>query len=248
MEFLPGYERVETGKVCYHHAFPTNPMFRGVWQARLAFEQVEDTIDEVLEWFDRRGTTDFFWWTDSQTKPKGLIAQLLERGFDGNLIGDPGMVADLHELNEEFRVPEEFTIVKAGTSKTLEDWQGVFSASFDAPTSAGQAWIEATSSAPQSKAPWSLYVGYLEENPVATSMLFPGAGVAGVYAVGTVPEYRRMGFGTAITLHPLLEARGQGYRKAVLYSSIQGVSVYHRLGFRTTENSIGVFVFEFERS
>lgn len=60
MQVLPGCELVEGDKLSCHHAFPTNPMFRGVWRARLPAEEAEAAIDEALAWFAQRGAADFF--------------------------------------------------------------------------------------------------------------------------------------------------------------------------------------------
>jgi hypothetical protein len=68
MQLLPGGELEESTSLSLHHAFPPNPMFRGAWRSRLSPEEVERSIDRVVEWFGRRGAPSFFWWTDRQTR------------------------------------------------------------------------------------------------------------------------------------------------------------------------------------
>jgi ribosomal protein S18 acetylase RimI-like enzyme len=244
MQVIPGCEIVESDTFACHHASLTNPMFRGVWKTRLSPDEIEHGIDAAIAWFEERNAPSFFWWTDSFTQPPDLTERLMRRGFDGNVEGDPGMALDLHSLAEEMSLPKGFTITRAFDRKSLEDWRDVFAAAFDMPLSGGQAWIDATVQAGGSNAPWQLYVGYYEGKPVATSILFNGAGVAGIYGVGTLPEWRRKGFGAAITLKPLLDARRQGIRFAVLFATRLGYPMYQRLGFREVACKIGVYILE----
>lgn len=166
---------IENDSLSLHHAVPTNPMFKGVWRTRVSSEETETRIDEVLNWFDQRGAPSFFWWTDPQSQPVDLVARLTRRGFDGNLEGDPGMVMNLHDPNDNLYSPGKFNIIQAVEQKSLEDWRDAFAEAFETAVSDGQAWMDATLSAKPENAPWDLYVGYLDGKPVSTSILFNGA-------------------------------------------------------------------------
>jgi predicted GNAT family acetyltransferase len=82
-----------------------------------------------------------------------------------------------------------------------------------------------------SDSPLWFYVGYLDEIPVASSELTAAGGVVGLYSICTLVDYRKRGFGAALTLQPLLDAREAGYRTAILQASEQGARVYARVGF-----------------
>jgi GNAT superfamily N-acetyltransferase len=76
------------------------------------------------------------------------------------------------------------------------------------------------------------YTGFLDNQPVATALLFLAAGIAGIYAVSTIPAARRKGIGAWMTLLPLLRARSSGYKIGILFASHMGVGVYRSLGFQ----------------
>jgi GNAT superfamily N-acetyltransferase len=80
---------------------------------------------------------------------------------------------------------------------------------------------------------FTVFIGYLSGEPVATSLLAttPGVGLAGIYSVATRPPFRGRGLGTALTAAALSAARAQGYEIAVLEPSPMGAPVYRRMGF-----------------
>lgn len=86
-------------------------------------------------------------------------------------------------------------------------------------------------------------LGRLNGRPIATNILFNGAGVVGVYGIAVTPAARGRGIGAAITLGPVLEERDRsGYRHAVLFSTEMGVPVYERIGFRMTDVRINRYL------
>ena len=78
---LSGAEMVEHAGLSYHHSFPANPMFKGVWRTQLAPDQVDEAIDETIAWFAARNAPFFFWWTDAGTTPDDLGERLQARGL-----------------------------------------------------------------------------------------------------------------------------------------------------------------------
>jgi GNAT superfamily N-acetyltransferase len=76
------------------------------------------------------------------------------------------------------------------------------------------------------------WIGRIGGTVVATSRVSIGAGVAGLYAISTLPAHRGRGYGRAMTLAALRAAASLGHRIGVLQASEKGLGVYKRLGFR----------------
>ncbi|HWR52975.1 MAG TPA: GNAT family N-acetyltransferase [Bryobacteraceae bacterium] len=77
------------------------------------------------------------------------------------------------------------------------------------------------------------YVGYHGNFAVTSSAVFAEAGVAGLYAVGTLPAHQRKGYAEAMLRIALEDSYGQaGITATVLQSSAAGHKLYQRLGYR----------------
>jgi GNAT superfamily N-acetyltransferase len=258
MATLPESELVESEGHSYHLASPSNPMYKGVWRTRLSPGQVDGVIDETLAWFKARNAPFLFWWTGPDTTPDDLGKRLVARGLmsmEAQLedmapgmkfteLGSPGMVADLQHMNEAVltQVRSGFAIEEVQDEAALYDFKRVIIEGYEIPERMADGWVQAALGFGIGRTPWKMYLGRLNGEPVATHILFNGAGVAGVYGVATVPSARGKGIGGAITLKPLLEARELGYRYAVLFSTEMGLHAYERIGFHLTDVRINRYL------
>lgn len=80
---------------------------------------------------------------------------------------------------------------------------------------------------------FTVFVGYVGNEPVATSMLAEteGGDLAGVYSVATRPTLARRGFGTALTAAAIEEAAKRRHDVVVLEPSDLAQAMYARMGF-----------------
>jgi len=209
-----------------------HPMLNHIFRAKLLSENIDGQIDEILTYF-KTHRLPMIWWTGPATRPTDLGKYLKAHGLIFDAPAGSGMAADLRTLHEDLPTPTGLTIECVGDEKALKKWLHPFSAGFEFPDYAAKAWFDiVTSVGFDSHAPVRHYIGLLKGAPVASSTLFLGAGVAGIYNVATVPEARRQGIGAAITMVPLREARARGYRIGILQSSTMAQGMYRRLGFK----------------
>jgi GNAT superfamily N-acetyltransferase len=174
------------------------------------------------------------WHVGPSMRPDDLGRRLIAAGFA--YAGDePGMAVDLHALNEDAPMPEGLTVQRVCDAAEIAIWAATLNANGFGEGKVESEWVGAMYARLGSgdETPWRHYLGLLDGAPVATSTLFLGAGVAGVYFVSVHPDARRQGIGASLTLAPLRAARELGYRVGILGASALGEPVYRRLGFTT---------------
>lgn len=84
----------------------------------------------------------------------------------------------------------------------------------------------------------SCTVAYLAEVDgvgVGTALTLRSDDCVGIFNVSVAPEYRRRGYGKAMTAAAIRAEQDRGARTAFLHSSRMGLAVYESLGFRTVE-------------
>lgn len=217
-----------------YHSVPglLNPMFHGVSHSHLTEAEMPVAISATGAFFKERGVEFWFWWQSSFTTPSTLGTILESYGYFPFEVNAPAMAVKIADLPYTDSKSTHLTIAIVTTEQEVQEWCDTFQASFEVPVWAAQSWRDATLRYGIETVPWRFYLGKHGNTPVACSMLFCGAGVAGLIAVGTIPAVRGQGWGKAITIHPLLDAHTDGYQIGVLFSTEAGLPLYQRLGFR----------------
>jgi ribosomal protein S18 acetylase RimI-like enzyme len=205
-------------------------LFNGVIHARLAPDGLDARIRELVTPFES-GKKPMVWWTGPSTRPDDLGDHLQACGLL-HLDDAPGMAIDLDAL-QDLPTNPAVTVERAVSLDDLTQWGGPFAANFEVPKKFIPQLCKsvATLGFDEDKALHS-YLGMLDGDVVGTCTLYLGAGVAGIYNVGTLPKARRQGVATALTLTALRAARDRGYRIGILHASEMGYGAYRRIGFR----------------
>ncbi len=220
----------ERGVVLVDSGLPCDT-FNFICRARLEREMALERVREAVGYFRDVGRP-FSWWLGPADQPPELDDLLLDAGLE-RAETELAMAADLTALQVGELSPSGLRIRRVRTAAQLQDFARINAANWTPPDPEVLRFYELAAPVLLSgdSALW-LYVGYLGEVPVATAELTVGGGIVGLYNISTLEAFRRRGFGTALTLQPLLDARAQRYRTAILQAATDGVGVYTRVGFQ----------------
>jgi ribosomal protein S18 acetylase RimI-like enzyme len=224
----PRLELHDDGACCWTLSHLPYPLFNSVVRARFDARVADAAIDERIRACSDRNVP-MLWWTGPSTTPVDLGQRLERRGF----LLEParGMVGDIQHITAQ---PSHVALDVEPVCdwSSLTTWSRVLCLSFGAPQAFGDAFADLAGAVGLGSAsPFRHYLGIINGEAVATCSLFLGAGVAGIYDVGTLPERRRRGIGAALTRAAVADAAAAGYRMAILHSSALGAAMYRAIGF-----------------
>lgn len=77
----------------------------------------------------------------------------------------------------------------------------------------------------------AMVVGSVADTPVSCALASITGTTAGIYNVATPPEFRRRGYGAAVTWAAIEEAARRGCDHSILQASDMGAPVYRAMGF-----------------
>jgi GNAT superfamily N-acetyltransferase len=200
-----------------------------VIRVQLAPEQVEAKVQKILDYGRARGRT-ISWTINPTTRPANLGSYLEAQGMQG-FSGIPNMVVDLDALPPPI-LPAGLTITRVDDTADVPRWVEAFVTAYELGAEEGRLFASALSNMERER--WDmvrLYWAMRNGEPLATAVVVLAEGVVGIYAVATMPNARRQGLATLITLVALQEARAKGYRIAGLQAAREAYELYRRLGF-----------------
>lgn len=161
-------------------------------------------------------------WATAPPEPDDLPLRLMARGFRHGF-QPHWMWLDLATLRDDFELRRE---VRFEINPDPALWDPAKNADYFAE---GTLAREHPDRAVQAMA-------WVNGSPVGVSCAFltrGSTGIAGIYDVGVLPEYRNQGIGKALTHAVCVWARERGYRVAGLNATPMGEPVYRALGFQS---------------
>jgi ribosomal protein S18 acetylase RimI-like enzyme len=218
-------------------SFP-HPLLNSVCCPRFGEQSAEKQVSKVIDFFRTRGVP-HSWWIGASSTPERLGEILIGKGLVKGEWEQPAMAVDLRTLDysklQEISDRSGVVVSQVETESDLDLWMGIFS---DIYTGFSIQSMDAFHSVLRIQlgegeaSDLMNFIAKIDGEPVGVSMILLGAGVAGLYNVGTLKEHERKGIGSAVSLMALLYGRKRGYEIGVLQSSAPALNVYTRLGFK----------------
>jgi GNAT superfamily N-acetyltransferase len=204
-----------------------------VTKTQITADTPQDKIDAIMKRL-KEYQLPMFWIVDSASS-SAFIDHIGTYGWQGG----PTTVwaRDLHTLDEKQINPAGVTVERVDNIESLKQWIHAFVFGYNGiPAHLYDHAVELLLQHGFVSPPGvHYYLGRLNGEPVTSTLLFLGGGVAGIYCTATLPHARRHGVGRSVVLASLLDARAMGYHIAALQASDMGLPVYRSLGFEEYE-------------
>jgi GNAT superfamily N-acetyltransferase len=226
--WLPLFERFDGGSIERKDGYVRwlssirMPFFNGI-SGVPATDDLDAGIDEALAPFDDAGLP-LLWIVPPRVD---IDDRLAARGFA--IEDTPGMSIDLAAL--PIPEPRGVRIVEVKDDPDeLEACVRVTEVANEMPDESTQPIVRAIARLPD-RDHIRAFMATVDGVPASSALLLEWAGVAGLYNVGTLQEFRGRGLGTLVSLAALEAGRADGYHHAVLMATAMGEKLYRSMGF-----------------
>lgn len=206
-----------------------DPILNLVVSAEISENEIEEKTRDVFRFYQQYGV-EWFWQIGPLSQPLVLSRYLLKQGLV--LLADcPSMYLDLTGAlpGQDLR---DFEIHEVPAHDELLEWVKPVREAFASSDKAeGFRRLNARIPHGQGKV-FHHYVGYYQGRPVCAGTLFVVDKATMVHNIATRPNFRKRGFGKAMTLHTLHEAKRLGAVHCFLDASLHGMNIYRQVGFQ----------------
>lgn len=203
--------------------------FNCIIHAQFSKSTVSDRINHVVKLFQSQNLP-FSWWVGERDTPDTLEQELVRHGLNPKE-DEIGMYLFLDKIQLSLKIPE-LSIRRVIDKPGLKDFAAVLTSIGTSPDIFEQLFNKIPQALYAEGAPYEIYVGYLNREPVVTGILVLHANVGGIYYIMTHPEHRRKGYGTEMMVFLLMRIKKNGYHLSTLQASPSGRNLYQRLGFK----------------
>lgn len=207
-------------------------IFTKKWQSRIFMANFNEknASDNILHVISRLKELNIpaLWFVSPISCPKNLEKLLKEYNFTYQNKWR-AMAIDLKKMPPEFNIPEGMEIKEVQSLEELKIWTDILVQSFEFPLI--ESYKKYFINAGLEGLNFNYYLGYFNEKPVSTSILFKGKDSAGIFYIGTIPSARRKGIAKAMVNYILNESKNQGYNICALQASELGYHLYKKIDF-----------------
>lgn len=193
-------------------------------------EEFERRVDLAGAYFRRRSLPWSVWlcedWLEKALRKR--CRSLVEDAGMRLLVEMPGMAAE--RLRPPARRLPALEFRRVEDSRTRQAFEMIMTAAFEVPPAISRQIYGAEQTWEDGLTGW---VGYLQGCAVVSAATRVAGGVIGLYAVGTVPAFRRQGCAEAAVRHAISQAQAStGIVRSVLQSTGAGLKLYEKLGYQ----------------
>jgi GNAT superfamily N-acetyltransferase len=227
--WLPLFERFDGGSVerknGYVRWLSSIPMafFNGICGVP-ANGDLDAGIDDALAPFDAGGIP-LLWIVPP---PADIDDHLVARGFAIEHI--PAMAVDLAAVRAAERPAGARLVEVKDDPDEIEACVRVTEVANEMPDETTPPMLRAIARLPD-RDHIRAFMATVDGVPAASAVLLEWAGVAGLYNVGTLPEFRGRGLGTYVSLAAMEAGRDDGYPIGVVQATDMGARLYRSMGF-----------------
>lgn len=186
-------------------------------------EDPDGVVDDAIAFMAERNVPWLLW------VRTGIDDALLEAGRRAGLTdagGPPGMA--LPSIRATPAMPDELEVRLVSDVADLVAFRDVAARGFEMPPEIGPVLI---ADSLLDDPTIGMVIGWNGDTPVSCALVAISGRTAGIYNVATPPEFRRRGYGAAVTWAAIEEGARRGCDHSVLQASDMGAPVYRSMGF-----------------